>query len=533
MGSLWGDAFVVEETKSVVKKIKKKISEPSKPKVVTKRTSSKLSFKDRIEEIKKEVYEILGRYEDSTQVIRTRDELHEYVSAAIQKGVIAIDTETNNTLQPVGCKLMGACIYTPGLKNVYIPVNHVNIDTNVRLENQVTENDIFEEFSRISDSGIQIITHNGKFDYEVLKYTTGWAMPIYWDTMIGARILDENERASLKLQYISKIDPTVEKYSIDHLFEKIPYSILDPELFALYAATDAYMTYKLYLYQKHEFELPENSRIYTLFKDIEMPDVEVFAEMELAGVELSLPYSERLKVKYGNMLQTIKDKIDIELEKYRPQIEEWRRTPEANYHEQKIDGTFDKSLSDKLQDPINISSPVQLAIFLYDVLKCPSVDKKSPRGTGVDILEQLNLPICKLILEYRGLAKLISTYIEALPNAVNPVDGRVHTQYNQIGAGTGRVSSDSPNLQNIPSNNRELRMLFKASETYTSIEPVNDSYYDVSLVSEVALNDGTWISVKDVKEGNLLQGEDDAVEKVVKVEPYDKFIRLFIQEVAV
>ncbi len=403
-------------------------------------------------------------YEDSTQLITTREGLHKYIDTAISNGVIAIDTETNNSLQPVGCKLMGACIYTPGLKNVYIPINHINHNTGELLDNQLTEKDIYEEFSRLNDN-VKCITHNGKFDYEVLKYTTGWKMPIYWDTMIGARILDENERASLKLQYISKIDPTVEKYSIDHLFEGVEYAVVDPKLFALYAATDAYMTYKLYLYQVKEFEKPDNAKLYNLFMNIEMPDVEVFAEMELAGVELSLSYAERLKIKYGKMLDDLQKKIDIEFEKYNKQIEEWRLTPEANYHPPKASGEgFDKSLSEKLQTPINTSSSLQMAIFFYDVLKMPVVDKKKPRGTGEDILTQFKLPICDLILEYRGLSKLISTYIDALPNAVNPVDGRVHCQYNQIGAGTGRVSSDNPNMQNIPSNNRELRMLFKAAE---------------------------------------------------------------------
>ena len=466
MGSLWGDDFVVEPTPKVVKKIIEKIKKPKEPKVVTTRTikSKTISIDDKLSMIREEVYKTLGRYEDSTQLITTREGLHSYIDTAISNGVIAIDTETNNSLQPVGCKLMGACIYTPGLSNVYIPVNHINDNTGELLDNQLTEKDIYEEFSRLNDN-VKCITHNGKFDYEVLKYTTGWKMPIYWDTMIGARILDENERASLKLQYISKIDPTVEKYSIDHLFEGVEYAVVDPKLFALYAATDAYMTYKLYLYQVKEFEKPDNARIYNLFKNIEMPDVEVFAEMELAGVELSLPYAERLKIKYGKMLDDLQKKIDIEFEKYNKQIEEWRLTPEANYHPPKASGEgVDKSLSEKLQTPINTSSSLQMAIFFYDVLKMPVVDKKKPRGTGEDILTQFKLPICDLILEYRGLSKLISTYIDALPNAVNPVDGRVHCQYNQIGAGTGRVSSDNPNMQNIPSNNRELRMLFKAAE---------------------------------------------------------------------
>lgn len=535
--SLWGEEFVVQDTPKVTKKIIQKIKTPKSPITSEKRvvSSKNLNIKDRLELIRGEVHRILGVYKDKTQTIFSRDELHSYIDVAISNGYIAIDTETNNTLQPVGCKLMGACIYTPSCKNAYIPVNHVNVDTGERLSNQLTENDIFEEFSRLSDNKVNIITHNGKFDYQVLKYTCGWRMPLYWDTMIGARILNENEKASLKTQYISKIDPSIEKYSIEHLFEKVQYSVVDPELFALYAATDSYMTYRLYEYQLKEFERPDNSKLYNLFMNIEMPDIEVFAEMEYTGVELCIPYADRLNAKYGKMLEAINDKIAIEFGKYYTTISSWRKSPEANYHPPKKgkEGEVEKSLNEKLENPINTSSPLQMAIFLYDVLKLPPVDKKSPRGTGEEILKQLKLPLCDLILEKRGLEKLISTYIDALPKNVNPVDGRVHTQYNPIGAGTGRVSSDNPNLQNIPSKNRELRLLFKASETYKNVEPVDDSYYDVSLVSEVVLSDGTWISVKDVKEGNLLQGEDDAVERVVKIKPYDKFIRLFVQEAAV
>ena len=161
----------------------------------------------------------------------------------------------------------------------------------------------------------------------------------------------------------------------------------------------------------------------------------------------------------------------------------------------------------------------------------PVVDKKKPRGTGEDILTQFKLPICNLILEYRGLSKLISTYIDALPNAVNPVDGRVHCQYNQIGAGTGRVSSDNPNMQNIPSNNRELRMLFKAAENYKDVAPIDDSYYDIDNVSEVMLEGGNWIRVKDVEIGDRLVG-DGAIEIVTNIVENESQIRIFVEEIA-
>ena len=251
---------------------------------------------------------ILGGYKDDTITIKTKEELVNYIDKSIENGIISIDTETNNSLDPISCKLMGPCIYTPGEKSVYIPVNHVDPITHEKLDNQLTESQIKDEFSRLNNT--KIIMHNGKFDYQVIKCTCGLELSVYWDTMIGARILDENEKsAGLKQQYRDKIDSSVEKYSIDHLFENIEYAVVDPSLFALYAATDAMMTYKLYKWQKDQFMQPENSGIYKLFRDIEMPLVEVLAEMELKGIEVDQEYADLLSKKFHNRLDAIDEKI--------------------------------------------------------------------------------------------------------------------------------------------------------------------------------------------------------------------------------
>ena len=122
-----------------------------------------------------------------------------------------------------------------------------------------------------------------------------------------------------------------------------------------------------------------------------------------------------------------------------------------------------------------MASPTQLAILLYDVLKVPVVDKKKPRGTGEDILLKIDLPLCKLILEYRGLMKLVNTYIEKLPECISERDGRLHASFNQYGAATGRFSSSDPNLQNIPSHENSIRMLFTASPGYDEEIEIEDS----------------------------------------------------------
>lgn len=468
MNSLWGSAFEPKENKSKTKSTIKKTKSPKKVDVVKTIHSKNISLPEKLNLINSEVLRVLGRFKENTVCIYGKQELSEYIDKAIENGITALDTETNNSLDPITCKLMGTCIYTPGMKNAYVPINHVDYKTGKRLENQCTEADIKEQLDRLKDT--KTIFHNAKFDYEVLKCTCNCVLSIYWDTMIGAKILNENEKsAGLKQQYIDKIDSSIEKYSIDKLFEGVEYATVDPEIFALYSATDPYMTYKLFEYQKEQFSLPENTRLYSLFREIEMPVVQVTAEMELTGVCIDKEFAKRLSDKYHKKLDDIDIKINEELSKYDTKISNWRLTPEANKKTITRNGNEGKSKNEQLSDPINISSPTQLAILIYDILKIKPVNKKSPRGTGEDILKQLNLPLCDLILEKRGLLKLINTYIDKLPECVSEKDNRLHAQFNQLGAQTGRFSSSNPNLQNIPSKNNEIRMMFTADKNCTLV----------------------------------------------------------------
>lgn len=474
MDSLWGEDFKVEETPKVAKKIVDKINNP-KGTIKTKGSKKVVvPLEEQMNLIRTEVYRILGRYKDNTLVIKTKEQLTDYIDKSIENGIIAIDTETNNSLDPITCKLMGPCIYTPGEKNAYIPINHINPHTRERLDWQLTEQDIYEEFLRLVDT--KIVMHNGKFDYQVIKCTTGNQLKVYWDTMLGSRILNENEkRAALKEQYIDKIDSSIEKYDIEHLFKGLEYAIFEPELFALYAATDAYMTYKLYLWQKKQFERVEHQKLYKLFLEVEMPIMEVAAEMELTGVEIDKEYAQRLSNKYHTKLNDVQEEINRQLDEYKDIISQWRLTDEANFHprSEKPDKNgeykLQKSKSEQLKDPPELTSPTQFAILLYDVLKVPMVDKKSPRGTGEDILKKIDNPLCSLVLKQRGIDKLIGTYIDKLPACINEKTGRLHAHFNQLGTETGRFSSSDPNLQNIPSHEKSIRMMFKASDGYVMV----------------------------------------------------------------
>lgn len=540
------EEFNIELNKPKPEALAKKVAKPEEtaetdPTKILK--SKKVSLAEKLELIRVKVLEVLGKQRKNVVVIKDRESFEEYVTKAIQFGRIAVDTETNNSTDPMTCQLMGLCLYYEGGKQAYIPVNHVNPNTGERLDWQLTEADCREQLQRIKDAGTFIVMHNGKFDYEVIKCTCDIEIEPDWDTMIGAHTINENERMGLKWQYIDKIDPTQEKYDIEHLFI-VPYKYVDPEIFALYAATDSMMTDKLYVYQVEILEAPGNERLYWLFKNIEMPIVKVAGDIELIGVCIDQEFGERLRTKFNQQLEDIDVKIEQELVSLQPIINAWKlsgvatektkqfepkktKLSQAKLEEryplidQKTGKRYKvgKALIEQLGDPINLASPTQLAILFYDILKCPTVSKKSPRGTGKEeleaIAEKTDIALCKLILERRGIVKLISTYIDVIPAlAQHWPDGRIRYKLNSVGTDTGRFSSggefkfldgDTPveisgiNSQNIPSrgDGKITRMLFTAKKEFNEVEVEADSI-TIPEVSEIETVDG-WKYGKDLK----------------------------------
>lgn len=194
------------------------------------------------------------------------------------------------------------------------------------------------------------------------------------------------------------------------------------------------------------------------------------ADMEDRGVCLDFDVCEKLKEKYHTLKTEREEQAHKALRMYEEEIDNYRLShPNC-----------------KLSNPISLSSPTQLAILFYDILKLESPDKKSPRGTGENILrhfsEGKHKDLCKAILDSRNVDKLLSTYIDKMPNVVME-DGRIHASYHQYGAKTGRFSSSNPNLQNIPSHNKDIRQMFKAQDGYVLVgadysqqEPMVTSY---------------------------------------------------------
>lgn len=399
----------------------------------------------------------LGKYAEQSIVIRDIETLHNYIDSAIKNGVISIDTETNG-LDPLVDALVGLCIYTPNEKTAYVPINHISYITFERVQDQLSVEEVRAELQRVADTHIDVIMFNAKFDIRFLRNQLGVYLTCTWDCYLGARLLNENEGAGnnglKKLHQKYVLDGVGDAFSFDALFSGIPFSQIPIKTGYLYAAHDAIITYELYEFQKEY--LGENASKYGLdgvawvFHNIEMPCVAVCCDMEDNGITFDLNYASQLSQKYNELLeQKVTEFYDV-CDQYANEISLWRA----------------KNPNSKLEDKINIASSTQIAILLYDILKIEPIDSKNPRGTGVEILSKIDNPICKAVLGYREVSKLLSTYIDKLPNCVNSKDGRIHCSFNQYGADTGRFSSNEPNLQNIPSHNKDIRKMFTAAPGY-------------------------------------------------------------------
>ena len=414
-----------------------------------------------INQIKAMVEKHLGKFKGKYAITTNVDMLRGYFNRACINGVIAIDTETTG-LDPLTDKIVGLCIYTPDMLPAYVPINHVSYVTGVRVENQLTEEQVANELQSLVDSHPDIIMFNAKFDMRVIRNQLG-VKDIYctWDCYLASRLMNENEESkglkALHKKYV--LDGKEDEFKFDALFKGITADKIPIQTFYLYAAHDAIITYELYQYQKqylyYEADKPNEDRngmngVSWVFFNIEMPCVKVVCDMEDNGVKFDFDYQQKLSEKYNRLLEEKTQEFYKVCAVYDKEIEDYKR----------------KNPNHKLDTPINIGSPTQIAILLYDIMQIEPPDPKSPRGTGEAILQKIDSPIAKAILEYREMSKLVSTYIDKLPNCVNPQDGRIHCSFNQYGADTGRFSSSDPNLQNIPSHNKDIRKMFVASEGY-------------------------------------------------------------------
>ncbi len=172
------------------------------------------------------------------------------------------------------------------------------------------------------------------------------------------------------------------------------------------------MTYKLYEYQKKQFEKPEFERLYGVFRNIEMPLLPILEDMQRTGVNINQKMLKELYDKYDTKLKEAEQIVYKEIEPYKDAIQEYKI----------------KHYKDKLDYPINIGSPLQLSILFYKII---GYKTKSGKGTGVHELEEIDSPLTRALLEYRKVQKLIDAFIVALPKRIEPTTGKIHTNLNQ------------------------------------------------------------------------------------------------------
>lgn len=405
------------------------------------------------DQVRINVEKVLSKYKERVVVLRSENDVVQYFDNAISSGYIAIDTETTG-LDHIEDKVVGTCLYYPRGKAAYIPHLHKSYLTGSPLNNQVSYDFVKQQLQRVIDSHIQVLMHNADFDMRFIYYSMGIKVPCTWDTQIASRVINNTESAALKFQYAKHIENTEKSYDYSKLFKNVEYTKVSPDVAALYAAIDALLTYELYEYQKQVFEQSGNEALYSVFKNIEMPLVSVVFDIEVQGVCIDKEMSQKLSEKYTKLLNESHKKVMLEVRKYQPEIDRYNS------------GIID--IKKRLPNPINISSPSQLATLFYDVLKITPKTNKA-RSTDEEALTKIGTPLCKYILEYRGLLKLLTTYIDKLPECVARIDNRLHASFIQIGADTGRFSSQNPNLQNIPSKNQEIRKIFTASPGYVLV----------------------------------------------------------------
>ncbi|MBX0328960.1 DNA polymerase I [Oscillochloris sp. ZM17-4] len=371
----------------------------------------------------------LGDY----RAVTTEAELDALARALEAAPGFAFDTESTG-LRPFQSALCGISIAVSPGSAVYVPCGHAEGPQLPAAQVVAALRPFFE------DSAKAKYAHNAKFDIEMLLGAGVAVRGLAFDTMIAAALL--GKRAGLKdLAFyelglpdtMTPIEELIGRGSKQISFDKVPVALATP-----YAAADADMT--LRLVRALEPQLAEHERLADLFRRLELPLVDVLVKMEQAGIGLDKPYMEALGLRLGERIGEI---------------------------EQEIYGIAER--------PFNINSSDQLSDVLFGKIGLPTkgvplTAKTKKYSITADVLEQLRAEdtsgICERILEYRQLSKLKSTYVDALPDMVNPATGRVHTSYNQVGAATGRLSSLDPNLQNIPvrtQEGREIRRGFVAA----------------------------------------------------------------------
>ncbi|CEO40623.1 DNA polymerase I [Photobacterium kishitanii] len=368
--------------------------------------------------------------------------------------VFAFDTETDG-LDYMTANLIGVSFAVEEGKAAYVPVAHDYLDAPAQLDRDWV---LAQLKPLLEDKNLAKVGQNLKFDASIIARYDIDMQGIKFDTMLESyvynSVVGRHDMDSLALRYLEHKNISFEDIAGKGK-KQLTFNQIDLEQAGPYAAEDADITLRLHnaLYPK----VAADEKLKKVFETIEMPLVPVLSRMERTGVYIDSMLLGSQSIELAQRLDEI-EKLAYEL----------------------------------AGQEFNLSSPKQLQAILFEKMGLPVI-KKTPSGTpstNEEVLQELALdyPLPKLLLEYRGLAKLKSTYSDKLPKMVNAVTGRVHTSYHQTGTVTGRLSSSEPNLQNIPVRNpegRRIRQAFVAKPGY-KILAVDYSQIELRIMAHLS-----------------------------------------------
>ncbi|MHA7055963.1 DNA polymerase I [Aquimarina sp. M1] len=385
---------------------------------------------------------------------------------------VCFDTETTG-LDPLTAELVGIAFSWETGKGFYIPFP----------ENQKDAQELIEQLRPFFEAeNITKIGQNLKYDIKVLAKYDLTVKGDLFDTMLAHYLINPDMRHNMDVLSETYLNYT--PVSISELIGKkgknqLSFRQVPQEQQTEYAVEDADITYQL---KEHFTPELNEANILSLFEDIEVPLLRVLADMEIEGINLDKKFLKSLSEQLDKDIKALESKIYTEA-----------------------------------GEEFNIASPKQMGVILFEKMKLVDKPKKTKTGqysTAEDVLSYLakDHEIIQKILDYRGLSKLKSTYVDALPNQINESTGRVHTDYMQTVAATGRLSSNNPNLQNIPIRTERGRQVRKA------FVPRNDEYTLLAAdYSQIELRIIAALSEEETMINAFKNGEDIHASTAAKV----------------
>jgi len=393
----------------------------------------------------------------TVNIVDTDDKLADLVKALNKAKVISFDTETTST-EEMKADIVGISLAVKEGEGYYIPIGHSS-GNNLPLKKVLSA---LKE--PMTNPKIGKLAHNAKYDYIVLAKFGLTVTPLTFDTMLAEFILDPGSR-HLGLKNLAFAKLGEEMTHIEELIGKgkkqLSMADVAIESVAPYAVADAEIPLRLMELQVKELKRVSGEK---LLDEIDLPLTPVLASMEMEGVLLDLPFLKEMSDEMTKRLAEI-----------------------------------EKQIFDSVGKPFNVNSTQQLSDVLFKQLGLEPPDRGNKTASGhystaagvLDLLSGKH-PVVDWVLEHRELSKLKSTYLDALPLAVDANTGRVHTSYSQIGAVTGRLSSNNPNLQNIPirtETGRKVRNGFIASKGNVLLS-VDYSQIELRIVAHMAQDEG-------------------------------------------